>query len=1404
MTLMDLLQLLDRHGINIACDGDSLKVSAPKGALTSDIKQALSAHKQELLSWLQKKEKPIEDAWPACIPNLAQRHEPYPLSDLQRGFFMAADTFMEFHVRPHYYIEKNIPGLDVAAYEAAWNKALKRHAGEIVVVREDGNLQVLESPLPVRCELIDLRGCAQDEIEKSLAHTRATMMRAELPLDRWPWIDLRVSLWENAQGIQGRVHYNHNNFFADGGGTTRFLKEIDAYYRDPSKHLPPLTLSVRDAVLTLEQLVESPAGKADQTYWEERLPLLPSAPSLPMRPAMERRTRSRLQRREMFMAPALWQQFKENARLHGLTPSAAVFAAYAEVIGAWSNQRHFVLSNMVTRRLPIHPEIFDILGNFASLYPLEIHLREGEDFVTHARNIHQQVTRDTQHLRWGGMRVMQSLNQLQGGFGRAPIPFVIGSGLFMEGFERSDFSCLETSQVMLDHQFWELADGRYYYVWDLLEEFFPEGMVDDMLGAYHGLLEQLAQFPDTWLLQAHDLLPARQLIERDVVTPAAVAPADTCLHHFLDNAAAHYGSAHAVVSGAEHFTYKELEQASDALATQLVAMGVRRGDRVAVVTRRNCELLKAVFAILKAGAAYIPVDPSLPEARREFYLTNSQARLVLVESCYQDQFGTSAMPIVLMDEVTAQPSVVSTSTLPSLQTNGDLAYLIYTSGSTGQPKGVMIDHRGAVNTIADINQRFNVGQDDKLFGVSSFGFDLSVYDIFGAAAAGACLVYPDPEQALNPAHWLDVMTNEGITLWNSAPPLASLMVEAAEFRKLTLPALRLVLLSGDWIPLDLPDRLRTIAPNARIVSLGGATEASIWSIIYDIGEVKPDWPSIPYGYPMVNQPWFILDAWGRPSPEWVSGDLYIGGIGLALGYWDDEEKTARSFVQHPVTGERIYRTGDLGRYLPGGVIEFLGRGDTQVKIQGHRIELGEIESQLCAQASVSKAVVTVQRNAQGGQPQLAAYIVPAADSNLDWSALKTALAARLPDYMVPRLFMSLPHIPLSANGKIDRKSLPPIVDNPLITASDQERRAPQGSVEETLAGIWSQVLKVDNLSANDNFFDLGGQSFEAVRIIGLIREVFGLALSIGDIWQHQELESLAKIIANREGDKAFDPLVTIDTRGLGNPCFMVHPAGGNVLCYSEFGQRLSRPVFAFQSPGVDGQQLPPESIAEFASAYVERINQVQPLGNILLGGWSSGGLIAYEMASQLKAQGRTVEGLIILDSPPPTVHVPVNERELFDWFLGDLNLDEATLASLRQQTKDSPDENVRLALTHGALARRGHSLGGDLGQLTTIYRVFKNIVNASRRYQAISLDVDIMHLRAARGVVPEFAPHPHATSADWGWSRMSTGQVTSHFVEASHYSILLEPALTPVVDHIERWLAALATVTPSPETESVV
>jgi len=405
----------------------------------------------------------------------------------------------------------------------------------------------------------------------------------------------------------------------------------------------------------------------------------------------------------------------------------------------------------------------------------------------------------------------------------------------------------------------------------------------------------------------------------------------------------------------------------------------------------------------------------------------------------------------------------------------DLAYILFTSGSTGVPKGVMIDHQGALNTVADINGRFGIGQADVVFGLSSLHFDLSVYDIFGAAWAGATLVLPPVGDKPLPDTWLAAMRQHGVTVWNSVPALMQLLVDAAQARGETLPALRHVLLSGDWIPVTLPGQLRHVAPDARVVSLGGATEASIWSIFHPIQPGEHFEASVPYGRPLANQRWHVLQDDGADSPEWVPGQLCIAGDGLAVGYWQDAHKTETAFARHPVSGERLYRTGDLGRWCPGGDIEFLGRVDLQVKIQGYRIEPGEVEQALLALPSVQAAVVLAQGSAAGRQ--LLAYAVPregrGAEQEAD--AVLAALRLRLPGYMVPGRLVWLDRLPLTPNGKVDRQAL--LVHDTARPAWRPAPVAPRTATEAALLEVWEDVLEVSPISIHDDFFELGGQSF---------------------------------------------------------------------------------------------------------------------------------------------------------------------------------------------------------------------------------------------------------------------------------------------------------------------------------------
>ncbi|HEY0606683.1 MAG TPA: amino acid adenylation domain-containing protein, partial [Herpetosiphonaceae bacterium] len=490
----------------------------------------------------------------------------------------------------------------------------------------------------------------------------------------------------------------------------------------------------------------------------------------------------------------------------------------------------------------------------------------------------------------------------------------------------------------------------------------------------------------------------------------------------------------AVITTTRTLSYADLSRRATELGHWLRERGARPNTLVAVVMEKGWEQVVAALGVLESGAAYLPIDPSLPAERLHYLLDHGQVALALTQSWLDPQLAWPnniqrlCVDTLALGERAEQP-------LQPAQQPTDLAYVIYTSGSTGLPKGVMIDHRGAVNTILDLNARFGVAPRDRVLALSSLSFDLSVYDIFGLLAAGGAIVMPDAAALRDPRHWAQLLSRERVTIWNSVPALMEMFVEyVAERPALHPELLRLVMLSGDWIPLTLPDRIKTLSPNIALWSLGGATEASIWSILYPIERVDPGWKSIPYGRPMLNQQFHVLSESFEPAPTWVPGQLYIGGIGLAQGYWRDPEKTAASFITHPRTGERLYRAGDLGRYLPDGNIEFLGREDFQLKIQGYRIELGEIEAALAQHRLVRSAVVNAVGERQGSK-RLVAYVVP------EHEATQETPPARLLD---PRERLQFKRRQPGLRHEPDRMTIPllrPELDAAAIEAAYIRRRS---------------------------------------------------------------------------------------------------------------------------------------------------------------------------------------------------------------------------------------------------------------------------------------------------------------------------------------------------------------------------
>jgi amino acid adenylation domain-containing protein len=580
-------------------------------------------------------------------------------------------------------------------------------------------------------------------------------------------------------------------------------------------------------------------------------------------------------------------------------------------------------------------------------------------------------------------------------------------------------------------------------------------------------------------------------------------PHDVCLHRAFEARAAEAPDSAALFHATGSVSFGQLNSAANRLAHHLRSLGIGPESRVGLCLDRSPELVVAVLAVLKSGGAYVPLDPDYPAERLAGMVAGAECTVMISRSDLTANLATT-VELILLDrdaDLIAQR--------PDGDPEGgagpdDLCYVIYTSGSTGVPKPIALRHRGVANNLADLNSRYGVGPADRALGLSSPSFDMSVYEILGMTTAGGAVVLPSPDRAKDPAHWAELIVRHGITVWNSAPALLNLLtthVEESGCRP--LPSLRLAMLGGDWIPVTLADRVRAYAPELRFIALGGATESSIHSTLFEVVATDPAWTSVPYGAPMANQRTYILDEARRPVPIGVPGDLHLAGIGLAREYLGQPERTAERFTDWsygPVTGERLYRTGDLARYRPDGVIELLGRLDFQVKIRGLRIELGEVEAVLRRHPAVREAVVAARTDAAGDRV-LVGYAVARDGVALDPRKLKEYLADVLPSYMVPSVVLVLDALPLSANGKLDRRALP--APGPMTDGTDSD--APFDEYEQRVAQVWQEVLGIERIGRDSHFFALGGDSMKAIRSMPRISP----ALKWADLYRNPTLKDLA-------------------------------------------------------------------------------------------------------------------------------------------------------------------------------------------------------------------------------------------------------------------------------------------------------
>ena len=934
----------------------------------------------------------IAEQLPVIRPDLVNRYLEFPLTDIQQAYWLGRSGLFDLgEVSVHVYSEYDCQNIDLFRLEQAWNHVIDRHEALRLVFTPEGRQRILKDRPYYSIDTQDLSGDSDAIVDQKLHKMREQYSHEVFEATQWPLFSIRAIKLKEVT----RLYLSFDAMIVDGWSVEIIFKDWVNFY-DNLKHAPSLLeLSFRDYVLAMHSLPGLQRYQNDKKYWLDRLALFPSAPLLPTIKTSREIEHQKFSRSSFRFPCAKWEELQKMLLYKKLTQTGFLAALFSEVLHFYSNQNHFAINLTLFDRLPLHPQVNEIAGDFTSLTLLEIDRRFSEStFMLRAQKTQAQLWQDLDHSLFNGIEFLRAIaldrSQVDS---NSLFPIVFTSVLGLDNKQNEDvlrifgkevFAITQTPQVWLDFKAYEV-NGDLIIEWDFVVELFPSGFIEQMHASFCQLLQKLASETELWDKSNLLTLPVEQLKGRHVYNDTE-SPIQTDLLHNLFNTRVSSQPHHlAIVTPNENVTYDELYRRSNQIGHYLRAQGASSNQLVAIITEKRWEQVAGVLGILQAGSAYLPLDPSTPPARLEELLKMGNVKFILTTKSLISTLKNleyfkdlSFDSFIALDDPSAPFLSYPESPLQAMQSLEDLAYVIFTSGSTGTPKGVMIDHGSAANTILDINQRYGVNKDDRLLALSNLNFDLSVYDIFGILAAGGTIVLPTENRVKDPAHWVELLLSESITLWNSVPMFMEMLIEFCHSEQLN-SSLRLALLSGDWIPTELPSKIgKVFSERVKIISLGGATEASIWSIYYELSCNEIFLRSIPYGYPLANQQFYVLDAFIQMSPDWVKGDLYIGGAGLSKGYLQDPVKTQLTFLDHPVFG-RLYKTGDLGRHVPNRGIEFLGRSDLQIKMNGYRVEIQEIESHLMQHPDIVHAVVSVQ-NESRHKMQLVAHIVPRLDS----------------------------------------------------------------------------------------------------------------------------------------------------------------------------------------------------------------------------------------------------------------------------------------------------------------------------------------------------------------------------------------------------------------------------------------
>ena len=1127
--------------------------------------------------------------------------------------------------------------LNAEALTQSLNEIVRRH--EILRTTfswKDGvPVQVVTSELALAVTVLDLSSTANREQEA--LHLASEEARKPLDLERGPLV--RAQLLRLGPEDHILLLTMHHIMF-DGWSRRILVRELAALYEAFGAGKPsPLSepkLQYADYAVWQQKQLQGAKLEKQLSYWRQQLAGAPASLDLPTdrpRPAMQTFNGAKT---PFLFSKEFNEKLQSFSRDRGVTAFMTLLAGFQILLSRYSHQDDVVVGTPIANRN--RAEIEEMIGFFTNTLVLRTRFSENATFAEVLAQVKETALGAYSHQDVPFEKLVEELQpernlgqnplfQVMFSYQNAPRRAFELSGLKLSLMDLGEASAKFDLALFLSETP-EGVGGRIEYNTDL----FDAATIEHMLEHYQVLLDAAVDAPERQVSRLPLLTPGeRHQVLVDWNATQAEYPRNLCVHQWMEQQAQRTPKAIAVTMGSEQISYRALDERSNQLAHYLRGRGVGPETLVGIYLERSINLVVALLGVLKAGGAYIPLDPAYPAERIGFILEDAGAAVLLTQKDLLAALPSSKTAVIDLDDAQKQISRADRSS-PAVEMGGEnLAYVLYTSGSTGKPKGVQITHSNLVNFLSSMQKQPGLNAEDTLLAVTTISFDIAGLEMYLPLVTGAQIVLASRAEAADGQRLSELMKKRKPTVMQATPATWRMLIEAGWQGT---PELK-VLCGGEALPGDLAAQL--LPRCGQLWNMYGPTETTIWSSVHLVDSATA---TAPIGRPIDNTTFYILDEGLQPVPRGVSGEVYIGGDGVARGYLGRPELTAEKFIADPFServpdrrSSRLYRTGDLARYLPDGSVQYLGRTDFQVKIRGFRIELGEIESVLAKHPAVQQAVVAAREDSPGSK-RLVGYIVAKPGQHLSVTDARSYLKQNLPDYMLPSAMVELEALPLTPNGKVDRKALPkPDFQSTASTAAVQ----PRDEVEEKLQKIWQGILQTGPMGITDNFFDLGGHSLMAVRLVNEIKKTTGIEIPLTELFQGATIEHLAKLV---RGTASVKRAVAnqIQAGGDGTPFFAAVLAGINALGYVPLAKHLGpeQPFYTLQRPGPGPQALGrPYTRAEYeevAGEYVRSMREVQRQGPYQIGGTCEGARIAFEMARILESQGQKVRLLAVIDT----------------------------------------------------------------------------------------------------------------------------------------------------------------------------